>query len=330
MRIFLIPLSRTTKAMHCHSTIAPSSTSYLNRTTTWAGKKWEGLGQAKPDSLKQKLYGAGTRMLEKIEHQETFLKEIPAKEDVNITTTVPFLYPSAVKQAQVNADLKMLIEQRIPYHRKYMIYSALWVPVTSLFTIVPLIPNIPFFYNAFRLWSHWKAYNGAKHLGLMVQNGTLEFQPSDVLNLGLQHDPDFAVFFTSSGQLSKKRQAQRKSTEQGGPKGPAIAESSGEITPTLDTNRDAAVKASSAAETDAKASHRSTTDKKDDPLSMTDHVVREGFVTDAEIEKICQIFEQAPQMSREIRRARRQEAEKFVKEKLMDNNNNKHRQSKQD
>jgi hypothetical protein len=88
MRIFLIPLSRTTKTFHCHSTLQPSSTSYLNRATSFAGKKWEQLGQAKPETFKHRLYGAGTKMLEKIEHEETFLKAVPAKEDVTINTMV--------------------------------------------------------------------------------------------------------------------------------------------------------------------------------------------------------------------------------------------------
>jgi len=61
-----------------------------------------------------------------------------------------------MKEAQVSAEFRTLLDHRIPYHRKYMIYSALCVPVTSLFTIVPVVPNIPFFYNAYRLWSHWK------------------------------------------------------------------------------------------------------------------------------------------------------------------------------
>lgn len=88
MRIFLVPLSRRTHALHCHSTLAKPSTSYLNRATVFASKKWEGLAQAKPDSMKRKLYSAGTTMLEKIEHRETFFKEVPAKEDVTITTMV--------------------------------------------------------------------------------------------------------------------------------------------------------------------------------------------------------------------------------------------------
>jgi hypothetical protein len=76
----------------------------------------------------------------------------------------------------------------------------------------------------------------------------------------------------------------------------------------------------------------------DDPLSMTDHVAREGFLTDAEIQTICIDFDRPPMMSREIQRARYQEADKYVKRLLEaqkngrvnggDNNNNKDKDNK--
>ncbi|GJJ75484.1 hypothetical protein EMPS_07842 [Entomortierella parvispora] len=337
MRIFLIPLSRTTRTLHCHSTVQPSSTSYLNRATNWAGKKWEELGQAKADTMKHRLHRAGTGMLEKIEHEETFLKAVPAKEDISITTVVPFIYPASLKEAKAQEQVRQLLAHRIPYHRKYMIYSALWVPVTSLFTIVPLVPNIPFFYNAFRLWSHWKAYSGAKHLEFLVKNGTMTFEPSPVLDQGLQHDPQFAVFFNGSYHLSNtRRSAWMRKTELSDV---ILAESSGEITPTLSSSSPTPPTSSSTSSqatlssTNNTERHRSTgssTPRKsekpakpkpmptsvDDPLTMTDHVVREGFLTDAEIQSICIAFDRPPMMTREIQRARFQEAEKVVKRLL--------------
>ncbi|KAF9099851.1 hypothetical protein BGX29_006902 [Mortierella sp. GBA35] len=331
MRIFMIPLSRRAHALHCHSTLATPSASYLNRTTIWASKKWEDLSKAPPDGMKRKLYSAGSTMLEKIEHRETFFKEVPSKEDVTITTMVPFMYPSSLKEAAVHAEFKALVDQRIPYHRKYMIYSAMWVPVTSLFTIVPLVPNIPFFYNAYRLWSHWKAYNGAKHLDFLIKNGSISYQPSEVLDLGLQHDPAFAVYFTGSYQLSKRRRALKKRVEQN-PNSAVIADSSGELSPDIvvlkeqqqqekkmSANGSDSTTAAGGSGERVKAPRPSTMlPKKDDPLSVTDHVVHEGFITDAEVEKIAWAFEEASNLRRELKRARYQEATKYVKENLME------------
>ncbi|KAF9923829.1 hypothetical protein FBU30_006113 [Linnemannia zychae] len=259
--------------------------------------------------MKRKLYNAGSVVLEKIEHHETFFKEVPAKEDVTITTTVPFMYPASLKESQVHAEFKSLIDQRIPYHRKYMIYSALCVPFTSLFIIVPLVPNIPLFYNVYRLWSHWKAYNGAKHLGFLIKNNSIAYCPSEVLDLGLQHDPAFAVYFTGSQHLSKKRRTPHKKMEQD-PNSPIIAESSGELSQDKDT-----LKEEARGSGDGKHAPQPTvmSSKKDDPMSVTDHIEHEGFITDAEIEKISWAFEEAPHLKRELKRARHQEATKYMK-----------------
>jgi hypothetical protein len=109
------------------------------------------------------------------------------------------------------------------------------------------------------------------------------------------------------------------------PNSPIIAESSGE----LSQDRDILRNENSLASLDAKGTtspvsgerdkaHRPSTilPKKDDPLSVTDHVVHEGFITDAEIEKISWAFEEAPNLRRELKRARFQEAAKYVKENI--------------
>lgn len=122
MRIFLIPLSRTTKVMHCHSTLLPSSTSYLNRATNFASKKWERLSQAPPDGVKRKLYSAGSKILERIEHQEVFLKEVPAKEDIPDTTSKtmvsdPDFLSISYCQIRMSVSDIVLIEASLVIHR---------------------------------------------------------------------------------------------------------------------------------------------------------------------------------------------------------------------
>jgi len=43
------------------------------------------------------------------------------------------------------------------------------------FGLIPVIPNLPFFYLAYRAFSHWKALSGAKHLEFLVEKNL--FQP---------------------------------------------------------------------------------------------------------------------------------------------------------
>jgi len=44
------------------------------------------------------------------------------------------------------------------------------------------IPNLPFFYLAYRAWSHWRALEGGKHLRFLVDNKLLALSPSKLLD----------------------------------------------------------------------------------------------------------------------------------------------------
>lgn len=44
------------------------------------------------------------------------------------------------------------------------------------------IPNIPFFYLAYRAWSHWRALTGGKHIQFLLKNQLLNHQPSPILD----------------------------------------------------------------------------------------------------------------------------------------------------
>ncbi|CAG8443633.1 2574_t:CDS:2 [Dentiscutata erythropus] len=158
MKIFAIPILRNQFAYFCHG--KPKKGTYLSKITDLATKKWDQLCHAERSSWKGRLYITGQQLLDKIDHQEYFLKSIPLKEEV-------------VKSEQVMTTLEQMLGQRIPYHRKYMIYSALCVPLTSTFTLIPVLPNIPLFYNLFRLYSHYKAFKGAQHLQLIIGNKRL-------------------------------------------------------------------------------------------------------------------------------------------------------------
>lgn len=100
-----------------------------------------------------------------------------------------------LNESMLDSELKELLQQRMPYHKKYMYYSAYWVPITCTFVIVPLVPNIPLAYNLFRLYSHYKAYKGAEHLQCLSEHGKLEFTANQAIdgvltNISLDHAQD--------------------------------------------------------------------------------------------------------------------------------------------
>lgn len=91
-------------------------------------------------------------------------------------------HPTVLKSDMLNSELKDLLKKRVPYHKKYMYYSAYWVPVTCTFVIVPLVPNIPLAYNLFRLYSHYKAYKGAQHLQYLTDQDKVEFTANEAMD----------------------------------------------------------------------------------------------------------------------------------------------------
>jgi hypothetical protein len=77
---------------------------------------------------------------------------------------VPVHHPSSIDSAIIKELLQTAVEHRLPYHKKYMYYSAYWIPAALSFAVVPLIPNIPLAYNAFRLYSHFKGRQSFKEM----------------------------------------------------------------------------------------------------------------------------------------------------------------------
>jgi hypothetical protein len=59
-----------------------------------------------------------------------------------------------------------------------MIWSIVGMPIVAPFAIVPVIPNIPFFYLLYRAFSHWKALSGAKHLEFLLSRNLLAPTPA--------------------------------------------------------------------------------------------------------------------------------------------------------
>ncbi|CAO3593600.1 unnamed protein product [Absidia cylindrospora] len=116
-------------------------------------------------------------MMNKLDHQEWFLKGVPTKEHIELPPDkVITYYPSSLTPGDIERDLTTLLHKKGPYHQKYMKYSAYWVPLSCTFVIVPLIPNIPLAYNLFRLYSHYKAYKGAQFLEHLIDENNIQYQ----------------------------------------------------------------------------------------------------------------------------------------------------------
>ncbi|CAO3647585.1 unnamed protein product [Cunninghamella echinulata] len=107
----------------------------------------------------------------------------PTKEHLEHPLEKAILYhPSQITTTDIELSLKQLLDERVPYHRKYMIYSIYWVPIACAFGIVPFIPNIPLAYNLFRLYSHYKAYKGAQHLEELIKDQFIQYNTTEIID----------------------------------------------------------------------------------------------------------------------------------------------------
>ncbi|KAJ2890765.1 hypothetical protein IWW38_003955 [Coemansia aciculifera] len=172
MRVFVIPITRTRWALYCHpANIAPT------RLTKWAGvasEKWSKWSTYPTTTWRGKIYAYGETLMDKIDFKEYFLKEIPSKDEGALVSKADIIAPSFVAKTEVLKELDLLVKTQIPYHSKWMKISCYLLPVTSLFTLIPVIPNFPLFYNLFRVYSHYKAQHGAKHLAHLLESRAFE------------------------------------------------------------------------------------------------------------------------------------------------------------
>ncbi|KAJ2791921.1 hypothetical protein H4R20_006804 [Coemansia guatemalensis] len=162
MRVFAIPVTRTQWALHCHPINAVPT-----RMTQWALKasdRWSKWAVYPRDTWRGKIYAYGERLMDRIDFKEYFLKEIPTKSEGAMVSRVDIVAPALLNEPEIIARLRSLAQRQEPYHGRWMKYCCYMLPISSLFTLVPVIPNFPFFYNLFRVYSHYKARHGAQHL----------------------------------------------------------------------------------------------------------------------------------------------------------------------
>lgn len=150
--------------------------------STWAS--WE-----KADSgWKKKLVTWGNKAISKIDYREHSLKSIMSESSFKryypdaLTRKVHLSHPKALKQELVASELVKLAREGIPRHRQKFLYSFIAMPFTAPFMLIPVVPNIPFFYVAFRAWSHYRAMEGSKHLKLLLDQDRIAYSPSAKLD----------------------------------------------------------------------------------------------------------------------------------------------------
>lgn len=192
MRIFLLPISTRRSLLYCEriprDPAAPKS--YVDRITSKANEIWASW-ERKDSGWQKQIVVYGNKVLRRIPFEEWGLKTLPPLTDKRKQlwqdgkSKVQVLFPALfLQEKRVPPILRQLATERQSLHRRKMWWSIVAMPITAPFALIPIIPNIPFFYLAFRAYSHWKALSGSKHLEFLLSHNAFVPQPSTELNEG--------------------------------------------------------------------------------------------------------------------------------------------------
>ena len=126
------------------------------------------------------------------------LKPKPRIQPINLY----FPLTDSWKSDSILKELRTFSEMGITnYKKRTMVYLSL-IPFTLPIGLLPIVPNIPGFYLAYRSYCSYKAYIGAKHLKSLLDHGT-GFNGDNKINLS--ELPDFTNLINNETYLTEKR-----------------------------------------------------------------------------------------------------------------------------
>lgn len=169
MRLFLLPISTRQSLIYCQRLNQQLSkqTTYIDKVTTKAATTWVGW-EKKESGWQKKVTTYGNQVFQRLPYEEWGLKSIPPlsarrrKEEIEGNQGVLLEYPEAFIEPQKVQDALQMYgsDAKQAYHTKWLWGSVVGMPISAPVALLPVIPNLPFFYLCFRAWSHWR---GQRH-----------------------------------------------------------------------------------------------------------------------------------------------------------------------
>jgi hypothetical protein len=96
---------------------------------------------------------------------DRFVRRVGYFKKIKVLLTRP------IEKTVVKAKLQQMLRDRSYHHLRWMAIDLLLMPATILTIVLPG-PNIPFYYLAFRVYSHWRSYRSASKT--VLQNVEVE------------------------------------------------------------------------------------------------------------------------------------------------------------
>ncbi|EGS22032.1 uncharacterized protein CTHT_0039170 [Thermochaetoides thermophila DSM 1495] len=192
MRLYLLPISTRRTLLYCQRLNTPaaaeSQTTWADKIQAKAARTWSGW-EKRDRGWQKAVVSYGNYLLRRIPYEEWGLKSVPPlsqrRREVELdgSEKVEVIYPqSLLSRERIPRIIGQLATEREALHKARLIWCLVGVPITIPIGLIPLVPNLPFFYLAYRAWSHWRALSGGKHLQFLVNNNLLHLSPSPVVD----------------------------------------------------------------------------------------------------------------------------------------------------
>lgn len=189
MRLYLIPVSTRRTLLYCQRAAeVPKALTLPEKIQSKAARTWAEW-EKKPSGWQKTVVGYGNQALRRIPYEEWGLKSVPPLSTARMNdeqegkVKVEVVYPkSLIKPEGLPGILNTLSTEREALHKKRLLLCFVGMPLTIPVGILPVIPNLPFFYLVYRAWSHWRALSGGRHIQFLLKRGLLDPVPSPILD----------------------------------------------------------------------------------------------------------------------------------------------------
>ncbi|KAI0386051.1 mitochondrial K+-H+ exchange-related-domain-containing protein [Hypomontagnella monticulosa] len=190
MRFFLLPISTRRTLLYCQKlqVLPTGKQTLVDKATTRAAKLWAGW-EKKEKGWQKKVVVYGNYLLRRIPYEEWGLKSVPPLSARRRTEEILgkdknyLIFPETlIPTTKAVNVLRTLGTERESLHRTRLMWCFVGMPISAPFALVPVIPNLPFFYLVYRAWSHWRALAGGKHIQFLCKNNFLSLAPSPALD----------------------------------------------------------------------------------------------------------------------------------------------------
>lgn len=219
MRITYLPLNRQRTFLFCQNITLPSvrkTPRVDEKMVAKAQKVWHDF-ETSDKNWKKTIVRWSNTLLERIPYEEWCLRTIPSiakyqrqikhqfqdeldskhidptnvlqeKVDAEVLEPVKLCFPTNVLSfEQAQGQLRDITDKALGFHKKRAIWLLILLPFTTPIALIPVVPNLPAFYVMFRIYCHFTAYQGAKHLDFLLKHNQLRKEELLSLNTAYEH-----------------------------------------------------------------------------------------------------------------------------------------------